>query len=45
MEINASSLKDEATRASMLDELASLKGRADELLRAAQTAFQLRLSS
>jgi formiminotetrahydrofolate cyclodeaminase len=45
VEINASSLKDAGARASMLDELASLKGRADELLRAAQTAFQLRLSS
>jgi methenyltetrahydrofolate cyclohydrolase len=45
VEINGSSLKDEAARASMLDELASLKSRADELLRACQTAFQLRLSS
>jgi methenyltetrahydrofolate cyclohydrolase len=45
VEINADALKDEAARAGMLDELASLKARADELLRASQTAFQLRLSS
>ncbi len=45
VEINASSLKDEATRIGMLDELATLKGRADQLLKESQTAFQLRLSS
>jgi formiminotetrahydrofolate cyclodeaminase len=45
VEINADSLKDELARARMLDELASLKTRADELLRDAQTAFQLRISS
>ncbi|MEO8476102.1 MAG: cyclodeaminase/cyclohydrolase family protein [Actinomycetota bacterium] len=43
VEINASAFKDEAKRVGMLDELAGLKGRADELLRETQTAFQLRL--
>jgi methenyltetrahydrofolate cyclohydrolase len=45
VEINASSLKDEAVRAAMFDELASLKARADQSLKESQTAFQLRLSS
>ncbi len=44
VEINAASLKDESRRAVMLDEVASLKTRADQLLKDAQTAFQLRLS-
>ena len=44
VEINASAFKDEAKRVGMLDELAGLKGRADQLLRETQTAFQLRLS-
>ncbi len=43
VEINASSLKDETKRTAMLDEVASLKSRADQLLRETQTAFQLRL--
>jgi methenyltetrahydrofolate cyclohydrolase len=45
VEINAASLKDASARERMLDELASLRGRADQLLKEAQTAFQLRLSS
>jgi formiminotetrahydrofolate cyclodeaminase len=44
VEINASALKDESQRVGMLDELAGLKGRADQLLKETQTAFQLRLS-
>jgi formiminotetrahydrofolate cyclodeaminase len=44
VEINAASLQDEAARAVMLDELASLKARADQLLKESQTAFQLRLA-
>ncbi|HEY6566590.1 MAG TPA: cyclodeaminase/cyclohydrolase family protein [Actinomycetota bacterium] len=44
VEINASSLKDVDTRATMLAELASLKARADQSLRESQTAFQLRLA-
>jgi formiminotetrahydrofolate cyclodeaminase len=44
VEINASSFKDESQRVGMLDELAGLKGRADQLLKETQTAFQLRLS-
>jgi formiminotetrahydrofolate cyclodeaminase len=45
VEINAASLKDEARRAAMLDEVAALRGRADQSVRESQTAFQLRLSS
>jgi formiminotetrahydrofolate cyclodeaminase len=44
VEINATSLKDEMARVAMLDELAGLKARADQLLKEGQTAFQLRLS-
>jgi methenyltetrahydrofolate cyclohydrolase len=44
VEINASGFKDERQRVAMLDELVGLKGRADELLKETQTAFQLRLS-
>ncbi len=44
VEINASSLKDEARRAALLDEVATLRGRADQSVRESQTAFQLRLS-
>jgi methenyltetrahydrofolate cyclohydrolase len=45
VEINAASLKDEARRAVLLDEVAVLRGRADESVRESQSAFQLRLSS
>jgi formiminotetrahydrofolate cyclodeaminase len=45
VEINAAALKDELRRAAMLDEVASLKARADQLLKETQTAFQLRVSS
>ncbi len=41
--INAASLKDEAVRDAMIEELAALKDRADQLLEDCQTAFQLRL--
>ena len=44
VEINASSLKDQDTRTTMLAELASLKTRADQSLKESQTAFQLRLT-
>ena len=44
VEINAAALKDPARRSGLLDELASLRGRADQSLRESQTAFQLRLS-
>jgi len=44
VQINAKALKDEATRSAMLDEVASLRTRADHALKEAQTAFQLRLS-
>jgi len=44
VEINAAALKDPARRSGTLDELASLRGRADQSLRESQTAFQLRLS-
>ncbi len=45
VEINAASLKDEAKRSALLDEVATLRGRADQSVRESQTAFQLRLSS
>jgi formiminotetrahydrofolate cyclodeaminase len=45
VEINAGSLKDETVRRAMLEETATLRNRADHLLRESQTAFQLRLSS
>jgi formiminotetrahydrofolate cyclodeaminase len=45
VEINAASLKDEARRTALLDEVAALRGRADQSVRESQTAFQLRLSS
>ena len=45
VEINAASLKDEGVRTEMLEELLTLKARADELLEEAQTAFKLRLAS
>lgn len=44
VEINAASLKDEARRAALLDEVETLRGRADRSLRESQTAFRLRLS-
>jgi methenyltetrahydrofolate cyclohydrolase len=44
VQINAMALKDEATRDGMLDEIASLRSRAELSLREAQTAFQLRTS-
>jgi formiminotetrahydrofolate cyclodeaminase len=45
VEINAASLKDEARRTALLDEIAGLRGRAHQLLRDSETAFPLRLSS
>lgn len=45
VEINAASLKDETRRTALLDEVAALRGRADQSVRESQTAFQLRLSS
>jgi formiminotetrahydrofolate cyclodeaminase len=45
VEINAAALKDPARRSALLDELASIRGRADQSIRESQTAFQLRLSS
>jgi formiminotetrahydrofolate cyclodeaminase len=45
VEINAAALKDGGRRAALLDELASLRARADQSVRESQTAFQLRLSS
>jgi formiminotetrahydrofolate cyclodeaminase len=43
VEINAASLKDEARRSALLDEVAALRGHADQSVRESQTAFQLRL--
>jgi formiminotetrahydrofolate cyclodeaminase len=44
VQINAVALKDEGTRNTMLDEVASLRSRAELSLREAQTAFALRTS-
>jgi methenyltetrahydrofolate cyclohydrolase len=45
VEINATSIKDEAVRESMLDELASLRERASAELEACRAAFERRLSA
>jgi methenyltetrahydrofolate cyclohydrolase len=45
VEINAASLKDEVGRGALLDEVATLRGRADQSIRESQTAFQLRVTS
>ena len=45
VEINAASLKDEGRRVAMLDEVASLRARAERSLRESQTAFHIRISS
>jgi formiminotetrahydrofolate cyclodeaminase len=45
VEINAASLKDEGRRTALLDDVAALRGRADQSVRESQTLFQLRLSS
>jgi formiminotetrahydrofolate cyclodeaminase len=45
VEINAASLKDEVRRGALLDEVATLRGRADQSIRESQTAFQLRVTS
>ena len=45
VEINAASLKDGARRAALLDDVAAVRGRADQSVRESQTLFQLRLSS
>jgi formiminotetrahydrofolate cyclodeaminase len=45
VEINAASLKDAGRRTALLDEVAELRGRADQSMRESQTAFQLRLPS
>lgn len=45
VEINAASLKDEARRTVLLDEVAALRDRAERSVHESRTAFQLRLSS
>ena len=45
VEINAASLKDVGRRTALLDEVAALRGHADQSMRESQTAFQLRLPS
>lgn len=45
VEINAASLKDPARRTVLLEEVATLRDRADRSFRESQTAFQLRLPS
>jgi formiminotetrahydrofolate cyclodeaminase len=45
VQINAAALKDEAAAAALLDEVAALRGKAEELLAAANVAFAARLAS
>ena len=45
VEINAVALKDERRKTEMMDEVASIRARADRSLAASQTAFSLRLST
>lgn len=45
VEINATSLKDESRRHALLDELAGIRERADELLEQCREAFGLRLTA
>ncbi len=45
VEINASSLKDEARRQALLDEVAGIREHAEELLEQCRTAFGLRLTA
>jgi formiminotetrahydrofolate cyclodeaminase len=45
VEINASSLRDEARRQALLDEVAAIRDRADTLLEQCREAFGLRLSA
>lgn len=45
VEINASSLKDGTRRQALLDEVAAIRERADELLEQCRTAFGLRLTA
>jgi formiminotetrahydrofolate cyclodeaminase len=45
VEINASSLKDETRRQALLDEVAGIRERAEELLEQCRTAFGLRLTA
>lgn len=44
VEINAASIKDETTRAALVDEVTTVRARADQLLREGQRAFQMRIS-
>ena len=44
VQINAASLKDRSARDAMVDELAALRDRADQLLADAHTAFHLRIT-
>ncbi|MEA2555558.1 MAG: methenyltetrahydrofolate cyclohydrolase [Actinomycetota bacterium] len=44
VEINAAAIKDDAARASLVDEVTTVRSRAEQLLREGQTAFQMRIS-
>jgi len=44
VEINAAAIKDEGARAALVDEVTSVRSRAEQLLREGQTAFQMRIS-
>jgi methenyltetrahydrofolate cyclohydrolase len=44
VEINAASIKDDGARMGLLDEVTAVRGRAEQLLKEGQTAFQMRIS-
>ena len=44
VEINAGAIKDPVVRAALVDEVTAVRGRAEQLLREGQTAFQMRIS-
>jgi formiminotetrahydrofolate cyclodeaminase len=44
VEINAASIKDDAARMGLLDEVTAVRGRAEQLVKEGQTAFQMRIS-
>lgn len=44
VEINAAAIKDDVARIALIDEVTSVRSRAEQLLREGQTAFQMRIS-
>jgi hypothetical protein len=44
VEINAASIKDASAKAALIDEVTTVRSRAEGLFREGQTAFQMRIS-